>query len=283
MNLKDLDTLIASSRPKRRILRASSLILLGLSMLLGALWTEPGIIAAHPIGWLLPQIVLLVMIYLVIRGVGKQRRLSRLLISALEAVQLRQWQQAGDGLEEFLRHPIQHLIARAEAFMALAAVSETNHDHETAQKIYETLLREDEADPVQLHNARVSLAAAMLRTGQITDAVNLIDRLERADLPDPLRAQVELLSLFREVTMGQAQSGIARAEQRRELFRQYLGTRAAFGYGLLAAAFDRVNRSEQARDFWHDATLLLKPAALTERFEELKGVAAKYPAAEFAL
>jgi len=283
MNLPDIDALIASSRPKRRLLGSSSLILLGLSMVLGALWTEPGFIGNHPLGWLVPQGVLIAMIVLVARGAARQRRLARVLAAALEAVQLRQWPQACEGLTEFLRHRIPFLTARAEALLALAATEEAVHHHENSQRIYEALLQENNADLVQLHITRVCLAATLLRTGRTTDAVRLIERLERVELPDPLRAQVELLSLFREVNMGQAQAGIERADQRRELFRQYMGTRAAYGYGLLAAAFDRVNRPDQARAFWQDATLLLKPAMLLERFDELKGVAEKYPAAEYAL
>jgi tetratricopeptide (TPR) repeat protein len=283
MNVQDIDALLALSRPKRRLLGSSSLILLGLSMVLGALWTEPAVITNHPLGWLLPQAVLVVMIVLVARNAAKQRRLSRVLTAALEAVQLRQWPNAREGLTELLHHRIQHLVARGEAFLALAATEEADHHYDIAQRIYQALLQENDADLVQLHIARVCLAATMLRTGQVTDAVKMIERLERVELPDPLKAQVELLCLFREVTMGQAQAGIERADQRRQLFRQYLGTRAAYGYGLLAAAFDRVNRPDQARAFWQDATLLLKPAMLLERFDELKGVAAKYPAAEYAL
>lgn len=283
MTIQDLDAIIASSRPKRRTLRSSSFILLGLSMLLGALLADPGFISEHPIGWLLPQAVLIAMICFVVRNVARQRQMARGMVAAIEAVQLKQWPQAHEALRRLLRYPIQHRVARAEALLALAAVAESDHNYEVAQKLYETLLKDNDADPIQLHSARVALAAAMMRTGQVTDAVKMIERLERADLPDPLRAQVELLGLFREVTMGQLQSAVERADQRRQLFRQYLGTRAAYGYGLLAAAFDRINRPNQAAAYWHDATLLLRPSELTERFKELEDVAAKYSAVEFAL
>ncbi len=284
MDLNTIDELIASSQPRHRGLRGSMLILLGLSLFLGAMWADPGLLVwSGPLGSILPQVVLVLMVVLVIRNTLRQRQKSRLMETAFEAVQLKDWLRAEEALNQLLRRPIRYTLARAESLLALAAVHESRRDYPAAQRIYEGLLEENSADPLQLHAARVSLAAVMLRNGQTTDAVDLIERLERIELPDALRAQVELVALFREVAMGQAEASIARAEERRELFRQYLSTRAAYGYGLLAAAFDRVAKEDTARAFWRDATLLVQPAQLTARFDELAGVAAKYPAAEFAL
>ncbi|MHC4795756.1 MAG: hypothetical protein ACYTF1_03845, partial [Planctomycetota bacterium] len=96
-------------------------------------------------------------------------------------------------------------------------------------------------------------------------------------------AQVELLSLFREVIMGQAAEGLEHAEQRSKLFRDHLSTRAGFGYGLLAAAYDRADRPGKAKKYWHDATMLVRPGELIERFSELKAISEKYPATEHIL
>jgi hypothetical protein len=205
------------------------------------------------------------------------------MLKSIEAVQLKQWAEARQALFQLLRYPIRHTQARAESLLALAAVAESDHDYDTSQHIYESLLAEGQLDPIQQHTTNVALAAVMLRNGQTTDAVSLIDRLVKADLPEPLRAQVELLSLFREVIMGQAADNIERAEQRRELFRKHLSTRAGYGYGLLAMAFDLANRPDEAQRYWQDATLLIRPAELLERFAELKIVAAKYRATEVVL
>jgi len=123
----------------------------------------------------------------------------------------------------------------------------------------------------------------MLRTGQTADAVALIDRLIRADIPEALKAQIELVALFREIVMGQSQDYLARAGERRRLFREYLSTRAGYGYGLLAVAFDRASQPHEAGRHWHDATLLVCPADLLGRFSELGPVASRYPSAEVPL
>ena len=284
LTVETVETLIASSRPRSGIFRGPNLVLLGLSMLLGAslansnLFTDGGLWS-----WLFPQILLIVLFALMIRSTYQQRRMGQLMLGAFEAVQLRENQQARELLGRLLRHPIQPPPARAESLLALAAVAEADHAYDVSQHIYESLMAENIADPIQLHTTRVALAAAMLRTGQTTDAVQLIDRLERADVPEPLRAQVELLTLFRAVTMGQTQPELARAQERRRLFRLYLSTRAGYGYGLLAVMFDRADQPELARRTWRDATLLVDPKELLSRFAELKPVAAKYPAAEMKL
>lgn len=274
--------LIASSRPRRSGLRGSTLILLGLSILLGALWADPRVVAwRQPLGWVLPQLLLLLVIGLLFNTAVRQKRLSRLMESAFEAVQLRQWPAARERLVQLLRHPINIGTARAEALLALAAAEEYEGAYGTSQSVYEAILEERAGDALQQHNARVALAVAMLRNGQITDAVNLIDRLERSSLPDGLRAQLEIVCLFREVMMGQPDASPERTERRRRLFRDHLGTRAAYGYALLAAAQDRLGQADSAAASWRDATLLLRPTELLRRFGELEPVAGKYPPAEW--
>jgi tetratricopeptide (TPR) repeat protein len=253
-------------------------------MLLGAMLADPHLFGlSAPLSWIVPQVVLLLIVALFWQGMAAQRRTGRLMLEAFEAVQLQSWDQAEAALTQLLARPIRLAQPRAESLLALAAVAEAQGQYDAAQRVYERVIEEKAADALQLHTAWVALAAVMLRTGQTADAVALIDRLTRADIPEPLKAQIELVSLFRELVMGQAQDHLEAAERRRQLFREHLGTRAGFGYGLLAAAFDRANLPEQARRFWHDATLLVRPAELLRRFRELESVAARYPRAEYAL
>ncbi len=280
LTLETAEQLIISSRPRGGLLRGPMFILLGLSVLLGALSADNKIMAPNgTLTWLLPQFILLAVGGVMFYSIRRQRTLARYVQESIEAVQLRQWPQAWTTLRRLLRRPVPHPAARAESLLALAAVAEASDSFDISQRIYEHLLQERQADPLQLHTARVGLGAAMLRTGQTTDAVGLIDRLEREELPGSLKAHIELLALFREVTMGHATERLDRAEERRELFRRHLGTRAAYGYALLAVAFDIGGDAGQAGRCWHDATMLLPAAELTRRFGELRRVLDKYPAA----
>jgi hypothetical protein len=284
LNVETIEQLIASSRPQRRLWRGSSLVLLGLGLLLGAYLARPQLFTQYRLpGWVLPQIVLFVFLVLMIRTALGQRRTARLMSAGFEAAQMRQWDRARRSLVELLRSPIRHPRARAESLLVLASVAEADHEYEAAQRIYENVLADQAASVLQLHTTRVSLAATMLRTGQTADAVDLIDQLVRADLPGPLEAQVELLALFREIVMGQSGHAIDRAEHRRELFRRHLSTRAGYGYGLLAAAFHYARKPELAQDFWRDATLMIRPEELLLRFQELAPVADTYTATEYPL
>jgi tetratricopeptide (TPR) repeat protein len=290
ITVEQVEDIVESSRPRGGLFRGPMLVLLGLSMLLGALWANPALLGLPPaMQFVVPQVVLAVLVVLIIRGAMQQRRQAKLMLEGLEAVQLKDWRAAREKLLRLLRAQIRHRQARAASLLALAAVAEADHAYDACQRIYERVLTENAGDPLQLHTARVALAAAMLRTGQTTDAVTLIDRLERAadqggaGLPGVLRAQIELLMLFREVTMGQSASAVARAEERRQLFREHLSTRAGYGYALLAVAFDTAGRPDAARQYWHDATLLVPEAELLERFEELAAMKGKYPEAERTL
>lgn len=280
LTVQTVGGLIETSRSRPR-LGGNRAILLGLAILLGALLADPHLFGmASPLSWILPQILILAVLVVFIRAAYLQRRLAGLMMEAFEAVQLQQWERAAPLLEAALSKPVHHPQARCELLLGLAAAAEAQQQYDAAQRVYEAVLEENRGDALQLHTARVALAAAMLRTGQTADAVSLIDRLTRAEMPDQLRAQVELLSLLRELMMGQSRDHLERAEERRRLFRQYLSTRAAYGYALLAAAFDRADRAQEAARFWHDATLLVRPAELVRRFQDVEPVAARYPHAE---
>jgi tetratricopeptide (TPR) repeat protein len=276
VTLETAEQLILSSRPRGGLIRGPMFVLLGLSVLLGALAGDSNLPPNSWWTWLVPQVILIALAGIMYYSVRRQKELARYLQESVEAVQLKQWPQAWDTLNRLLRRPVPHPTARAESLLALAAVAEASDSFEVSQRIYEHMLEERQADPLQLHTARVGLGAAMLRTGQTTDAVGLINRLEREELPGSLKAHTELLALYRELTMGHAADRLDRAEERRGLFRRYMGSRAGYGYALLAAAFDVAGNTEKAARCWLDATMLLPASELVRRFGELKPLASKY-------
>ncbi len=81
--------------------------------------------------------------------------------------------------------------------------------------------------------------------------------------------------------MGHAHDVVERANDLGHEFRQHLGVEAGYGYGLLAAALDRCGQAARALKFWSDATLLIRPERLVQRYPELRSLAMKYGASEW--
>ncbi len=284
MDLAAVDNLIRSSEPVRRLWRGPTFMLVGLSLLLGALWADPGLLpGGRLIAFLLPQCLLIAILAVMLWDNRQKQRMNRLLDEAMDAVRLQDWAKARTVLPDLLGSPIRQAVIRTQSLLALAVVAETDQHYEASQRIYEHILEIGIGGPLQRHSAEVALAAAMLRNGQTTDAVTLINRLSLQNLPEPLKAQVELLTLLREIMMGHGDEAVLRVDQRKELFRCHLSTRAAYGYALFAAAFDRVRRPEAAGRWWHDATLLMTVPELLRWCPELKTVAGRYPAVESPL
>ena len=100
-----------------------------------------------------------------------------------------------------------------------------------------------------------------------------IDQLARQDWPRTWKAHLELVRLFREVVMGQYDDVVASAGSRRELFRECLSTRSGYGYGLMALGYHHRGRADIAGRLWHDATLLIAPGKLLDRFPMLAELA----------
>jgi hypothetical protein len=284
MDLQTVDNLIRSSEPTRRLWRGPTLALMGLSLLLGALWADPKLLPAGKlIAYILPQCLLIAILGVMLWDNRQKQRIGRMLDETMEAVHLQDWPRARAALSDLLGSPIRQAVVRTQSLLALAVVAETDQHYDASQRICEYILQTGIGGPLQRHTAEVALAAAMLRNGQTTDAVTLINRLSLQSLPDLLKAQVELLSLFREIVMGHADEAVRLVDQRRDLFRAHLSTRAAYGYALLAAAFDRVRQSDAAGQWWHDATILMTVPELLRWFPELKTIAGRYPAVESPL
>jgi hypothetical protein len=232
------------------------------------------------VGMILPWLLLGIMLGYSWLMNARQVRQSRQLTQAVECVQLEKSAEAEESLLNLLSRPMRDPYARLQAILALAAVTELQHNSPAAQAAYEGILTDDAKMPWQARLASVGLAWSMLNNDHLADAVNLLDRLAVQEHPDSIAAYYELVALYREVLMGQAQAACESETQRRSLFQKNLSTRAAYGYGLLAAAWDRSGDTDRAAACWRDATLLMTTKKLTDRFELLRPVAERYPAVE---
>jgi len=259
-----------------------TLVLLLLGMALGASLANPrGLTENRLLELLLPQALLAVTAGALWTRARRQQRIAAAMTSAWEAIQLKDWDRAEQEVVALLRRPIRPASARIHVLMMLAAVADSRKEYGVSQEILTSVLGEPGLDPGTRYAARIALAGTTLRSQQLTDAVRMIDNLSREEVPEPIRAQVELLDLFRHVVMGQVEDAVEGAEERRVLFRRRLGTRAGYGYALLAAALDRAGQTDRAAELWRDATLLIRPTELLDRFGELATVAKKYPATEW--
>lgn len=270
-------------RSRRRSLWTSpqTLVLLVIGAMMGGLLANPSLLSEDPyLQVFVPQALLVSLFLWVWQRAVRQRRTAAGVVALWEAIQLKDWDAAEQQVVAILRRPVQPPHIRARSLLALAAVAENDKQFVAAQDVLESLLQERGAERGEQLVARVALAGTLLRTGQLTDAVEMIDKLLRLPLPPSLRAQVEMIYLYRCVLMGQVDDAIDRADERCALFRRYLSTRAGFGYGLLAVAFDRAGQPERAAALWKDATMLIPAGELVDRFAEIAPVAAKYPASE---
>jgi tetratricopeptide (TPR) repeat protein len=276
-----IETAFAATTPRRSVLGGSYLMVLAIVlgvMLVGIQGPKWGI----PVGLsvLVPVLVLAGFVFAAWMRSRRQQRCRERIEEAWEAVQLEAWQDAGEALIDVLGAPVPTAMDRGKAFLSLAAVAEQTQDWRAAALIYErmTLLRA--GDATQLQTAQIALAAAKIRNEELTDALDMIGRLEQVAMPNALRAGLVLVRLFQQVFMGHHEDAVDDWEERRALFRRFLSTRAAEGYALLASAFHQLGQADQAAMLWRDATLLMKPDKLTSSLGVLENVAQSYRAEE---
>ncbi len=284
ISLEQAEELIQRSRPRSLWVSPQTLLLLLCGGVLGAMLARPEALARGAAAqFLLTQTLLAVALLWLWLRTRRRQQVDAGVRSLWEAVQFKDWPRAESLVTSLLRRPVPPTTIRAQSLMVLAAVADNQKQYPVAQHVLESILREYGDDRGLSWAVRPALAGTLLRTQQLTDAVAMIEKLGREDLPDAVRAQVELVNLFRFLVMGQTDDAIVRADERRALFRRHLGTRAGYGYALLAMAFDRSGQHDRAAELWRDATMLIAPTDLVDRFSELRTVASRYPAAEWPL
>ncbi len=284
MTRETAEQLIAASRPPAGRRLANSLILpmMMLVFLFMAMGRGPfaqSTLASIIVPWAL-VIGLISWRWILVR---RQRETIRQITQASEAAEMNEWSRVGEIVRALLTRGVGSEGVRAQAMLLLAGSTERAKQYDVSELLFETILRERRADALQLHQATIGLAAVKLRSEQLTDAVQILDRLRKVELPGTLRAGVELVRLFQEVLMGHYDVAVSTVETRKPLFRRHLSTRAGYGYALYAAATHALGRVEEAAAWWRDATLLLRPQVLVERYDLLGPVAQQYPASEIPI
>lgn len=210
----------------------------------------------------------------------RQRSRRQIVMAAWDGVQLEEWDHAEKAVSESLDRPLATPADRCQAYLALAAVLERKRKYEAALQIYGKLLIHRIGDPYQLQHVQIAMTAAKFRNEELTDAIQMLDRIEKFPMPLTMRALVSWTRLYQQVFMGQFEDAIKDLEETRQLFRRYLSTRAGYTYALFAKALHQTGRTDLAAKYWQDATLLIKPERLMEEYPFLPPIPTSYPHAE---
>lgn len=169
--------------------------------------------------------------------------------------------------------------ARAMGLVELGHMCLAANQPRLAEIAFESALdHKDALNQEWLCRSEVGLAEAKLRSEQLTDANTTISRLICRHLPQPWQSRVSLLTCLQRLYMGHAHEVVAKSNELWQEFREHLGVEAGYGYGLLAVALDRGGQAGKALKFWSDATTLIRPERLVQRYPELRSLAAKYGA-----
>ena len=156
---------------------------------------------------------------------------------------------------------------------------------EAAQVAYDYLLNRLPPDHPLAIRLKLQLAMAALRTGRLADGDDILRKLrgqtESSDDPT-LAAAFQLARLVQDVHTGHYADAVQAGDDTAKALVP-LGVEAGFGYALLAHCCaqlaehapsaddaERAALTRRAKHHWHQATLLIAPAALVYRYPELQ-------------
>jgi hypothetical protein len=195
-----------------------------------------------------------------------------------ELVQLRHWPQALELALQILSLPPRSPQVRAQVLILFSSILARYQRFEDAIAVQTHLLETLQFDEQTAHGIRLGRAMAMLREDHLVDADQAIAELRRM-AQDRDSAGLALVQLYRDVKTGHPAEAIEHFNVSRAMFRKQLGHRAGDAYGLVAKAFDALNRQSEAQTAYESATLLTAPIELLRRYPELAPLAQKYAAA----
>jgi hypothetical protein len=87
-----------------------------------------------------------------------------------------------------------------------------------------------------------------------------------------------LVELYRDIQTRHSEEALATVESKRAVLRDGLGVRFADALALASLAARRLERTDDARRLWSEATCLLPESELVRRYPELREVASTEPA-----
>jgi tetratricopeptide (TPR) repeat protein len=207
---------------------------------------------------------------------ARRARLEHTTVSSIEElIHLRRWPEAGLMIQGLLSRPARSPIARAQALFFLAMVLARYHRFEDSVSVYNYILEEMSLDDATDHLVRLGRAMALLREENLLDADRAISELRRTSRGVE-SAGLALVEMYRDVKTGHPAEAIELFEQRQQVLRRQLGHRVADAWGLLARAYDMLDRKDEAQAAFQNATILMPLSELLRRYPEISALTAKY-------
>ncbi len=284
--------LIASSRPGRKLTKIGTFILIGFILLIWSLFTSAETEQGRLIHMLLSLAILVGLGISVIRSVTRRKVLAKCSQQASDLCLQEKWSQAIEPLRRLLAKPVPSAQIRYQGLLELAGVAEHTERLEGAAEIYEAITQEQ---PQGLLGslALIGKAIVLLKLDQLADADAIIRRLEVSVQSRSLKSLVVLARLYQQIKTGHYAEALADKSSKCELARVGMSTKAAYVYALLALGCRRQEMAasvEQAAGespvtgceaelLWQQATMLLGPDILLEKFPELAELKEAYASA----
>ena len=285
--------LIGSSRPRRRLTKIGTFILIGFILLIWSLLTSSETEQGQLIRMLLSLAVLVGLGISVISSITRRKCLAKCSQQASDLCLQEKWSQAIEPLRRLLGKPVPLAQIRYQGLLELAGVAEHTGQLKGATEIYEAIAREQ---PQGLLGslALIGKAIVLLKLDQLADADTIIRRLEVSVESRSLKSLVLLGRLYQQIKTGHYADALTESSNKCELARTGMSSKAAYVYALLGLAYRHQEMSVSsdnsagnspesgggnAEVLWQQATMLLGPDILVEKFPELAELKENYPSA----
>lgn len=243
------------------------------------------LLTTHPLLALLPWIGLGVLV-VVLAGRVQRRRLLHLRVTrSWELALLREYREALRRAWTLLPMVRDQPELHGRCVAVIAHALDELSGYEAATVAFDYLLERLPEDHPLAIRVRLQHAAAAVSQGHLADADEALRKLRplAEERPgSPISAGYALARLIQDVKTGHFAEAIEHSTQTAEQLRP-LGVEAGYGHGLLAYCCDQVARHlddpdnaerhrKAAASWWRRATILIPPAALAFRFNELSGM-----------
>lgn len=226
---------------------------------------------------LIPWALLLILLGWSMRRGRRLQSIHRDTMNVYELTLTHHWRESVDAAWQLLPRVSENQQAHAQTASLLASSLAQLRAHEAAIAAHEHLLRYLPPDNTAGRFVRLQRLRSLLHVDRLTDANEELAKLARADLNPVEAAHLALAQLHQRVRTNHTDD-IASDEDHHLTALRPLGTEAAQGYALIAAAMRSSDRPEDAERWWHRATMLMSPASIAWALPDTAGLLDLSPA-----